>query len=389
MPVDQTPLETGGQGLGPYSPRIFTQVDAISAALGALPEGTAASLTARLALLDAGSTETPGTMTPLEALVPDATGAIDKLYFTPATPAAAGSVQGNGALTAEYNFVTGADDTKAVTLPTAVAGKRVIVVNTVSNKHLHVFPATGAAINALGANNNLQLEAYCMLVCYAVSATLWWTIAIPTNMLCSGTELSYLDGATLGTPVASKAVVADASQNIGAIKGTSLALGTSGSEASLTSSIAELNTLASSGVTNADLIKLHAVTATAASLNNAQSFFDVTATATEVKSGTKIVVPAVTGKQFYPTFAAMQAAGSVTTATGIRIQESTSAGVVLGHLAGDMTSTTWVGPTGGTPTITKLNTACTVSEGLVVCDYTLNTLTVTTAIRCIVAGYYI
>ena len=138
-----------------------------------------------------------------------------------------------------------------------------------------------------------------------------------------------------------------------------------------------------------------ALTATATELNQLAGrsgvccFFDVTATATEVKSGTKVVVPAVASKQFYPTFAAMQATGAVTTATGIRLQESTTAGVVLGHIAADMTSLAWVGPTGGTPTITKLNTALTVSEGIVIVDYTLNTLTVTTAIRAIVAGYYI
>ena len=64
-----------------------------------------------------------------------------------------------------------------------------------------------------------------------------------TAVTSTGAELNYLDGVALGTPAASKAVIADANQNIGAVKGTELHIGASGSEAQVTSTGAELNLL--------------------------------------------------------------------------------------------------------------------------------------------------
>jgi len=124
-------------------------------------------------------------------------------------------------------------------------------------------------------------------------------------------------------------------------------------------------------------------------LSGTGGFFDHTVTAAEVKACNHIVVPLITGKQFFPIFAAMCAAGAVTTSTHIRLVESTTGGIVLGHVAADMGDAVWVGPTGGTVDITKLNTALTVSEGIKIIDVAANSLTVTTAIRVIVAGYYI
>jgi hypothetical protein len=140
------------------------------------------------------------------------------------------------------------------------------------------------------------------------------------------------------------------------------------------------------------------VTATAAELNlldgigAVASIFDHTFTTAEIKAQngvSNLLVPAIAGKQFFPVYAAMCAAGSVTTSTTIRLVESTSAGVVLSHIAADMTDGVWVGPTGGTVVITKLNSALTISEGITIIDAAANSLTVTTAIRAIVAGYYI
>ena len=152
---------------------------------------------------------------------------------------------------------------------------------------------------------------------------------------------------------------------------------------SLTATTAAITTLTLGGT---------AITATAAQLNGVCTLFDVTVGTAAIKADNSVanlVVPPVAGKQFFPVYAAMQAAGSVTTATTIRLVESTTAGVVLSHVAADMTSATWVSVTGGTVVTTKLNTALTVSEGIKVVDVTANTLTVTTAVRCIVAGYYI
>jgi hypothetical protein len=63
-----------------------------------------------------------------------------------------------------------------------------------------------------------------------------------TAVTSTGAELNYLDGVVLGTPTASKAVIADANKNIGAVKGTELHIGTSGSETQVTATAAELNT---------------------------------------------------------------------------------------------------------------------------------------------------
>lgn len=142
------------------------------------------------------------------------------------------------------------------------------------------------------------------------------------------------------------------------------------------------------------------VTLTAAEMNTLHSlglsgtggFFDNTFTTAVIKAQNhtaNLIVPGITGKQFFATFAAMCAAGSVTTATTIRLVETSAAGIVLSHVAADMTSATWVGPTGGTVVITNLNLALPVSAGIEIVDVTANTLTVTTAIRVVVAGYYI
>ena len=116
------------------------------------------------------------------------------------------------------------------------------------------------------------------------------------------------------------------------------------------------------------------------------SWFDVTLSTSQVNAGTSIVVPAITGKQFYPTFAAMSATGTPTVATVLSLIKS-GGGVVLSHVIADLTSGLWAGPTGGTVVTTLLNTALTVSTGIVATS--TGTLTTTTAMRYVVSGYYI
>lgn len=75
------------------------------------------------------------------------------------TKAAAGANQGNStALTAGkfIHMVTAADETTGVVLPACAAaniGEIHFVMNTVANKFLNIWPATGGNINGLGANN--------------------------------------------------------------------------------------------------------------------------------------------------------------------------------------------------------------------------------------------
>ena len=67
MPVPQTPLKGNGALKGPFHNQLAAQLDAITAALGATPEGTAATVTARLTTSDAATTakySKPGTGIP-------------------------------------------------------------------------------------------------------------------------------------------------------------------------------------------------------------------------------------------------------------------------------------------------------------------------------------
>lgn len=93
--------------------------------------------------------------------------------------AAAGSAQGDAtALVEGFQVVTGADGTKGVILPTAVAGAIVIIKGTTSAV-LKVYPATGAAINAVAANSAMSLASGVIPAIFiAKTATQWYTIPL-------------------------------------------------------------------------------------------------------------------------------------------------------------------------------------------------------------------
>lgn len=64
------------------------------------------------------------------------------------TIAAAGNSQATAtAVTKMVTYVTAGDDTKGIVLPTAVVGAVYEIVNTVSNKHVHCYPAVDEYIN--------------------------------------------------------------------------------------------------------------------------------------------------------------------------------------------------------------------------------------------------
>lgn len=102
--------------------------------------------------------------------------------FPPASVAAAGSTQGDAtaiAATVGFAFCTGADATKGVKLPDAVAGKAIIVKNSdAANAVLKVYPATGDAINALAANASLNMAAKTSALLVALDATTWYTVPL-------------------------------------------------------------------------------------------------------------------------------------------------------------------------------------------------------------------
>lgn len=98
--------------------------------------------------------------------------------LTPSTVAATGSVQGDAAaLALGFNLVTGADATKGVKLPTAVAGKRVVVKNNAA-AILKVWPFSGDGINAIAVDGSFSMASLtsCTFECY--DATTWYTVPL-------------------------------------------------------------------------------------------------------------------------------------------------------------------------------------------------------------------
>lgn len=92
--------------------------------------------------------------------------------------AAAGTNQATAAALAEgLNVVSAADGTKGVKLPTAVAGATAIVKNTAAGALL-IYPATGAAINAISANSSYSITNLTSTMLVASSATQWYSVPL-------------------------------------------------------------------------------------------------------------------------------------------------------------------------------------------------------------------
>ena len=95
-----------------------------------------------------------------------------------AAVAAAGTNQGTAAALSEgLNVVSAADGTKGVRLPTAVAGMVVIVKNTVAAS-LKIYPASGAAVNAVAANGSYDITNLTSTMLVASSATQWYSVPL-------------------------------------------------------------------------------------------------------------------------------------------------------------------------------------------------------------------
>jgi hypothetical protein len=90
---------------------------------------------------------------------------------------AAGTTQGTAtALTVDYNVITTAAASSGVVLPTATAGRRIVIVNKGANT-LSIYPATGGTIDALSANAAIQIAANGSIEIMASSTTQWYSIA--------------------------------------------------------------------------------------------------------------------------------------------------------------------------------------------------------------------
>jgi len=100
---------------------------------------------------------------------------------TSAAVTAGTNAQGQGALTNDNNVVTtAANNPSGVTLPTATVGRRVTIANRGANP-INVYPATGAAIDALGANTALQIPVNGKVMFSASSTTQWYSFVAVSN----------------------------------------------------------------------------------------------------------------------------------------------------------------------------------------------------------------
>lgn len=93
-----------------------------------------------------------------------------------AVVAVGGTAIGNAnAIDIGFTKVTGADDTAAIKLPEAAAGKVCLVKNGVSNKILKVFPAVNDTINGAAANAVYNQYNGDFRIYIAENAIAWWT----------------------------------------------------------------------------------------------------------------------------------------------------------------------------------------------------------------------
>lgn len=108
------------------------------------------------------------------------------------------NAQGQGALTSDYNVITTtAANPSGVTLPTATAGRRIIVVNKGTNT-VNIYPATGGSIDALAANAAIGLAVGGVMEFNASSTTQWYS---SFNLSVTGTGVSTITfGSTGLTP---------------------------------------------------------------------------------------------------------------------------------------------------------------------------------------------
>lgn len=133
---------------------------------------------------------TAGTPSANQALVANASGGLATLTVGTLTSgsqkwtitslnAANSAINNAAALSAGFNLVGAADNTKAVILPVAAEGLVVIVKSTVASKTLPVFPQVNSAIDALGASNVFTMTASTSGASgafIATNATQWYSI---------------------------------------------------------------------------------------------------------------------------------------------------------------------------------------------------------------------
>tara|TARA_R110000868_G_scaffold114309_8_gene306352 strand:+ start:17315 stop:20569 length:3255 start_codon:yes stop_codon:yes gene_type:complete len=119
-----------------------------------------------------------------------------EVFSTTVAVTAGTNAQGQGALTSDYNIITTTStNPSGATLPTATVGRRILVANKGTNP-VNLYPATGAAIDAITANNPISLVVGAILEFDASSTTQWYSTAnTPVSLAnVTGTLANTLGG---------------------------------------------------------------------------------------------------------------------------------------------------------------------------------------------------
>lgn len=81
------------------------------------------------------------------------------------------------AITKPFTVISAANNAVGAILPVASAGKVIIVKNSAANGAL-VYPQVNSAINALGANNSIEIATTAAAIFIAYNSTLWYTVPV-------------------------------------------------------------------------------------------------------------------------------------------------------------------------------------------------------------------
>jgi len=112
-------------------------------------------------------------------LTGNVTGAIN---LPAATVAATGDSQATAAaVAAGFTLVSAANDEKGVRLPAATAGAVVILKNSVADKYLSVYPATGDKIDGGAADAGVDMDDGSVAMFVAYDATDWYSVVFTAH----------------------------------------------------------------------------------------------------------------------------------------------------------------------------------------------------------------
>lgn len=144
--------------------------DVAQALTDSLPRDGSAPMTGNLAMGSSKITNLAAGTNPADAVRFDQ---LPSITPTTATLTAGTNAQGQGPITTDQvTITTAAANPSGATLPTAVAGKRVIIANRGANP-VNIYPAAGASIGALAANAPVLLAVNQSVEFFARSATQW------------------------------------------------------------------------------------------------------------------------------------------------------------------------------------------------------------------------